>query len=55
MAENDAPEGRTLKQIVDELAFAVYYNHDSDLVRVEDIKRLLIEFAEEIQRRSTEP
>lgn len=50
MAENDAP--RTVEQIASEIADSVY---PLGGVHRMDLYLLLVEFAEEIQRRSIEP
>lgn len=52
MAENDAE--RDIEQIATELADAIYWEQSAHH-RPAHLKELLIEFAEEIQRRSIEP
>lgn len=45
---------KTIEQLAGELAGTVFY-HVSDHMRAEYLRDLLIQFAEEIQRRSVEP
>lgn len=43
-----------VERLASKLAFLIYH-HDSDLVSQDNIRRALIEFAEEIKRQAVEP